>query len=167
VRRASAALTTLIATLVCAFATSSCTLNSVSTGPAPVVPSTEGIPTEFLVRGKALRRAFDAEYQVRKANHQLHPAGTGVNDFRAVVLQEIPLGTSFDDAAMILTAAGFTVGPREEKQWPPHIYRQGRIDFYDNAMFCRIDADVFLMPQSKDDWSAVHEVVADVTWQCL
>jgi hypothetical protein len=124
-------------------------------------------------RGKQLRMAIDKKYK------ELHDANAismrHVNDITPLVLQYVPIGTSFDDADKILRAAGFGVAPHPVLhpvlKFPDGAEYDvlGRINPYTNPYIesglipTGTSLDIDLTPPSPTDYSKVSRVSAAFT----
>jgi hypothetical protein len=127
---------------------------------------------ELTQRGKQLRIAIDKKYRELSANNRLVRNGsvplTSVPDkaMTDVVMQFIPLKTSFDDAEEILRGAGFLVEPRPGTA--PARKTVNRYDViasiahYDDRFPGRTDLDVALTPVAPGDYSEVHGLSASI-----
>jgi hypothetical protein len=116
------------------------------------------------LRGKQLRAAIDQYYK----EHGVRNAGVQITD---LVVKYIPVGTSFDQAEVILTAGGFTVGPRVPHQnLPPSDPSKftvvARIDHYGPWSICGTDVDVYLQPRVPNDYSTVQKITAWIARTC-
>jgi hypothetical protein len=119
-------------------------------------------------KGRALRVAIDKRYKEMERNHTLKPTGAGRNDISDVVLEFIPVGTSFPDAEEILVAAGFKVGrPGSKPPFPNYYSVSAEIDQYVPTLFGRTSVNVNLEPKDPKDWSKVHAVRASILLQFI
>jgi hypothetical protein len=114
-------------------------------------------------RGKELRAAIDQHY------HKLSQIGklTYDNTIDDLVLKDIPIGMSFDNAEQILRTAGFKVEPR-----PPVNPPGTRSDRYDvvasivpylDAFPSRTSIYVSLSPESPGDYKTISRLSASIT----
>jgi hypothetical protein len=130
-------------------------------GPDWTRPDARGIPSALVVRGEALREAIDDQWKHPQSKNRRR-YGLDIDD---VVLQYIPVGSSYDEALLVLTAAGFKVEDRRMsvtdvgKPW----YQPSRIDPYAPCMLCRITAFVALYPGTGEDWSRVGRLHAEIS----
>ncbi|WP_157687092.1 hypothetical protein [Burkholderia lata] len=124
------------------------------------------------VLGKRFRFEIDKAYQkVPKSGsiEEIEKAG----DITWLAVRYIPLGSSFDDAEVILRAAGFAVGARPGPNQPgnlPHRYDVvARIEQYRTSLLSsRTDVSVFLSPKAPGDFQdGVSAVFASFTTSYL
>ncbi|WP_041492830.1 hypothetical protein [Burkholderia lata] len=124
------------------------------------------------VLGKRFRIEIDKAYQkVPKSGstQEIDKAG----DITWLAVRYIPLGSSFDDAEIILRAAGFAVGARPGPNQPgslPHRYDVvARIEQYRTSLlFSRTDVSVLLSPKAPGDFQdGVSAVFASFTTSYL
>ncbi len=128
-------------------------------------------------RGKQLRAAIDQTYKKMSEAHAIKAMPhSDENDLTSVVVQYIPLGTSFDDAEKILRSAGFKVGPRPSTNSPgipgdntPKIQDEritksviATIDPYSSFLDGKITIGVFLTPESPTDFTKVSKIHAGI-----
>jgi hypothetical protein len=113
------------------------------------------------LNGKGLRRAIENKYEEMVRTKSFKPRGQGRNAIDDVVLEYIPIGTSFDDAEAILRSAGFEVGPRGAGRIYKNTYEvSATISFFREIFLGRVDVYLRLYPRNKDDWTEVQAVEA-------
>ncbi|WP_321849146.1 hypothetical protein [Burkholderia diffusa] len=124
------------------------------------------------VLGKRFRIEIDKAYQKvpqSGSTQEIDKAG----DITWLAVRYIPLGSSFDDAEVILRAAGFSVGARPGPNQPgnlPHRYDVvARIEQYRTSLlFSRTDVSVFLSPKAPGDFQdGVSAIFASFTTSYL
>ena len=113
-------------------------------------------------RGKKLRMAIDIAFKKLSDARAIKP--NGASDISEVVVQFIPVGTSFDEAECILRGAGFLVDSR------PSVHPTGnRSDRYDvvgsivpfvQQTLSRVNVYISLSPSAPGDYSKVSKVSA-------
>lgn len=117
--------------------------------------------------GKELRAAIDVRYDELKKTNGLKNNGRGHNSISDTVLKYIPLGTSFDRAESILSYAGFKIGGHEKEIGGHDFVVHASIDKYVFFYFEKISVVVILHPINSNDWTAVHELDADIVKDVL
>jgi hypothetical protein len=130
------------------------------------------VSSNLEVRGKQLRAAIDQTYRKMSEAHEL-VGPTGHNDISFVIIQYIPLGTSFDDAERILKAAGFKIEPRPGPHPPRVVFNSeidamrfdevASIDPYDTSLYVsKTVISVNLTPQAPMDYSKISKIYAGI-----
>ena len=123
-------------------------------------------------RGKQLRAAIEQTYKKLVDARALKPMGG--NDITKVVVQYIPVGTSFDDAESILRSAEFKVYPRPSAN--PTGDRQdkydvvGEIDSFDwKRIFSlsKVSVLIHLSPNAPGNYDKVNKVYAGIALSFL
>ncbi|KAF0190860.1 MAG: hypothetical protein FD165_2321 [Gammaproteobacteria bacterium] len=120
-------------------------------------------------RGKQLRAAIEQTYKKLSDAKALKPMGA--SDITEVVVQYIPVGTSFDDAESILRNAGFKVDPRPSAN--PTGSRPDRYDVVGSIVpfvqlfLSRVNVYISLSPMTPGDYSKVSKVSAGMTLSTL
>ena len=117
-------------------------------------------------RGKKLRAAIEQAYKKLVDARALKPMGG--NNITEMVVQYIPVGTSFDDAENILRNAGFKVYPRPSVDPPggnrPDKYDVvGEIDSFDWKRifsFSKVSVVILLSPKAPGNYDKVNKVDA-------
>ncbi|NIF39486.1 hypothetical protein F3J14_00910 [Burkholderia sp. Tr-862] len=124
------------------------------------------------IRGKRFRTEIDKAYQKLPKSgptQEIEEAG----DITWLAVRYIPVGSSFDDAEVILRAAGFSVRPRPGPNQPgklPHRYDVvARIEQYRTTLFfSRTDVYVLLSPKAPGDfYDGVSAIFASFTTSYL
>lgn len=125
------------------------------------------------VLGKRFRIEIDKAYQKVPKSGSIE-AIDKAGDITWLTVRYIPLGSSFDDAEVILRAAGFAVGARPGPNQPgnrPHRYDVvARIEQYccTSSLFSRTDVFVLLSPKAPGDFQdGVSAVFASFTTSYL
>lgn len=121
-------------------------------------------------RGKQLRSAIEQAYKKLVDARSLKPMGG--NDITEVVVQYIPVGTSFDDAESILRSAGFKVEPRPSANpsgsFPWRYDVMALIDSFDLKRFpFKVSVSVFLSPKTPGNYDKVNKVDAGIVLSSL
>ena len=118
-------------------------------------------------RGEHLRADIEKVYKEMKASNSLKMEGMGRNFITPVVLEYIPIGTSFDDAKKILLAAGCKVsGPHEGVRAGTKLsYLDSVIGSFNlsSGWMSATKFFVSLIPRAIGDYSVVNEVRAEIT----
>ncbi len=109
-------------------------------------------PDPLTQRGWQLRAEIDATYQQLRASKTLTHRVDQTNDVTAVVVKYLPAGTSFDEAAAILSAAGCRIGVDAQG----HGY--ATLPMRDGLLQVKHTLAVSLIPRSPNDYSIVGEV---------
>lgn len=103
-------------------------------------------------RGWRLRAEIDATYQELRATNTLTHRVDQPNDVTPVVLKYIPVGTTFDEAAAILRAAGCSIGVDAQG----HGY--GTLAMKDGLLQVKHTLAINLVPQTPHEFSVIGEV---------
>ena len=116
---------------------------------------------DLQVRGKQLRAAVDKRYRQLDEKDQINPQrGNNIDD---VVTPFIAIGSSFDEAEIILRAAGFKVSPRQKH---PYIINQylvyASIDPYALKGMGKTGVTITLEPKNPNDWSSIEKLSAAI-----
>lgn len=120
-------------------------------------------------RGKQLRAAIDLAFKKLSDARALKPMGA--SDITEVVVQYIPVGTSFDEAEYILRSAGFSVDPRPSAN--PTGNRPDRYDVvgsivpFVQQLLSRVNVYISLSPRAPGDYSKVNKVSAGIVLSTL
>jgi len=118
-------------------------------------------------RGEHLRADIEKIYKEMKASNSLKPEGVGRNFITPLVLEYIPVGTSFDDAKKILLAAGCEVsGPHKDVRTGTKLSYLDSVVGIFNLSSGWMSATKFfisLIPRAIGDYSVVNEVSAEIT----
>jgi hypothetical protein len=123
---------------------------------------------ELQHRGKDLRHAIDETYRKLNESNTLKTMGNGRNEITDVITKYIPIGENFDDAEVILKAAGFNVGPRERHPvFPGQFCAIGVIEQYAPTPLGKTSITIYLQPINKDDWTVVYSITAEITKQII
>lgn len=115
-----------------------------ATPTAPADPLTE--------RGWRLRAEIDATYQQLRASKTLTARVDQNNDVTPVVQKYLPVGTSFDDAAAILRAAGCSIGVKANG----HGY--ATLAMKDGLLQAKHTFAIDLVPRTANDFSVIGDV---------
>lgn len=105
------------------------------------LPGTTGMKTMGSIneRGASLRKDIKDVYRIWERENRIRSMGNGRNDISSIVIKQIPIGSSFEDATKILQAAGFTLKSRgESKTLPGHYGITAEIDEYKRIAFGKI-----------------------------
>jgi hypothetical protein len=121
-------------------------------------------------RGKQLRAAIEQAYKNLVDTKTL--SSKRGNNITEVVVQYIPVGTSFDDAEQILRNAGFKVYPRPNANptgtRPDRYDVVGAIDSFDWKRFLsKVSVWVNLSPQAPGNYGKVNKVYSGITLSTL
>lgn len=113
-----------------------------------------GVPDDLIQRGRLFRIALDEAYHKLVKMASLRTRGG--NDITELAVAYIPIGTSFDDAEIILQNAGFKVGQRPSSNPPGnrpdrHAVTASIVSFAQKFP-SRTDVYVFLTPQIPGDY---------------
>jgi hypothetical protein len=109
------------------------------------------------LQGARLRAEIDATFKQLRVSNSIKSSVNGGNDVTPIVLRYISVGSSFDDAAAILRAAGCKVGRGQQGQvfeWTN--LGGGYFNFFGYAF------GVSLAPRVPGDFSEVKEVRATI-----
>jgi hypothetical protein len=120
------------------------TAQAAPTPTAPADPLTQ--------RGWRLRAEIDATYQQLRATRTLTQRVDQTNDVTPVVQKYIPVGTSFDDAAAILRAAGCSIGVKTNG----HGY--ATLAMRDGLLQAKHTFAIDLVPRTANDFSVIGDV---------
>lgn len=128
-------------------------------------------PQDLEILGKRLRIEIDEAYQKLPksgSTQEIEKAG----NITWLAVRYIPLGSSFDDAEVILRSAGFSVGPRPGPNQPgnrPDRYDVvALIDGYRSNLVSRTNVYVFLSPKAPGDfYDGVSAIFASFTTSYL
>jgi hypothetical protein len=107
-------------------------------------------------RGWRLRAEIDATYQDLRASKTLTHRVDQSNDVTPVVLKYIPVGTSFDEAAAILRAAGCVIGVTAQG----HGY--ATLPMKDGLLQVKHTFAIDLVPRTANDFSIIGEVSGNI-----
>ncbi|WP_124835571.1 hypothetical protein [Burkholderia sp. Bp9031] len=128
-------------------------------------------PQDLEILGRRLRVEIDEAYQKLPKSgpiQEIEKAG----DITWLAVRYIPLESSFDDAEVILRGAGFSVGPRPDKNQPGNLQHRydviARIDGYRSNVVSRTNVSVFLSPKAPGDfYDGVSAIFASFTTSYL
>lgn len=120
-------------------------------------------------RGKQLRAAINLTFKKLSDAGALKPRGA--SDITEVVVQYIPVGTTFDEAEDILRFAGFLVDQRPSASTtgnrPDRYDVVGSIVPFVQQPLSRINVYVSLSPRAPGDYSKVSKVSAGIVLSTL
>jgi hypothetical protein len=121
-----------------------------ASAPATATPPDSTDP--LTQRGWRLRAEIDATYQQLRATKTLTQRVDQTNDVTPVVQKYIPVGTSFDDAAAILRAAGCSIGVKTNG----HGY--ATLAMKDGLLQAKHTFAIDLVPRTANDFSVIGDV---------
>jgi hypothetical protein len=117
-------------------------------------------------RGAELRAAIKLTYERLSASGGLQGGFHGT-DVTEVFLQNIPIGTPFQEAVAILKDAGFVIDSYPDLNAPPNPNRTkdwyaliARIAPFSNAAFSQVELFVSLLPPSPGEYTIVFDISA-------
>ena len=133
---------------------------------AMVFPHAYAWQDTFESIGKNLRAEIDKTYKELQEQKKLKPGEPA--DISAVVLKYIPVHSTFDEAEIILKAAGFQVGPRPGAtvagNRPDRYNVVSGINPYNSSLFVgKTSIWVSLIPPKPGNYKEIEKVEANIS----